>query len=899
LRRPLGRADHAAESLTANKYGAIDKDIRPSGSARAARNRSTTGAGGRTLCWQYLIVVDPLDQPAHNLARVERIRHYYGLDGTPGSGLVVQRGKLLRHFGVVDVAPDNGVVEFELPAPDFDLDIPLGLRFIGFNPNWTVGQFRVEGHSTGFYTRGKNVYRNLATDDRDMVHLAVYTKGVAMTFHLRPCLRWSTDFRVARFRSEPFAVFRVTMSLDEMKYVDAYVNAGVKLDYLLHVGRGQDSLTEGHSRSASKERAMPPMLASVYRIVSATRRLFPDAGWVLLIVCGLFPCADCLLGAACCPLQGAEKPALRTAGSVCAVGDRFVPADVRQVRLGGEIGRRVEITLRNNLLQIDVESVFFKPYREKKEKPGSFIGLGKLIDSFVRFAAHTGDPQVLQRKQWVIQQTIGLQEPDGYIGYFPPELRMWTLWDTYDMGYLVYGLATDYACFGQEQSLAAARKLADYMIARVKAEPQRAARGIGGLSDWCKFGFEGYLLLHRCTLDPRYWDFCVKDCRLPQWDVQVLLDRRVSGHRSHVAGYCLGARIQLWAHRLDPSPKLLEGTHRALEFLTRQDGLAVIGTSGVGEHWDRSQASPADFGETCATAHLLWLLEDLLRLEGDARYGDLIERAVYNALFAAQSPDGRRLRYFIPFEGPRQYFARDDYCCPCNYRRIVADLPGMVCYGCDGGLVVNLYTASEATVPLDGGKRLAVRQRTDYPSSGRVALHLDPSEETEFPLRLRIPRWCRGAKAAVNGQPVDEAARPGSFLVLKRRWKVGDHVDLDLPMSWRLVKGRRAQAGRAAVMRGPLVFCLNRNRQESVALPKDLRTLVIDPTSLEGPVPDNSVRPDGLACRVRAFRPGSRPPSAKAELGLLLTEFPDPDGEATFVLVPDHAAPEPVDDELL
>jgi DUF1680 family protein len=606
-----------------------------------------------------------------------------------------------------------------------------------------------------------------------------------------------------------------------------------------------------------------------------------------------------LLCAARCPLQAAEMPTLRTVGCVGAANDRLVPADVRQVRLRGEIGRRVEITLRDNLLQIDLENVFFKPYREKQQKSGSFIGLGKLIDSLVRFAAYTGDPQVRERKEWMIQQTIGLQEPDGYIGYFPPELRMWTLWDAYDIGYLVYGLATDYAYFGRQESLTAARKLADYMIARVRAEPQRAARGVGGLSDWCTFGFEGYLLLHHVTRDPRYWDFCVKDGRLPQWDMQVLLDRRIAGHRSHVAGYCLGGRIQLWAHRVDPSPKLLGGSRRALDFLTRQDGLATIGTCGTGEHWDRTQASPASFGETCATAHLLWLLEDLLRLEGDSRYGDLIERAVYNALFAAQSPDGRRLRYFIPFEGPRQYFGRDDYCCPCNYRRIVADLPGMVYYGCDGGLAVNLYTASEAKLPLAGGQRLVVRQQTDYPNSGRVVLQLDPSAETEFPLRLRIPSWSRGAKVAVNDQPMPEAARPGSFLVLKRRWKAGDHVDLELPMSWRLVQGRQAQAGRVAVMRGPVVFCLNRDRHKSVGLPKDLRTLTIDPASLTGPVSDNRVRPDGLACRVREFRPGSQPPAAKAELELLLTEVPDPGGEATFLLVPDSAAPEPVADELI
>jgi len=628
--------------------------------------------------------------------------------------------------------------------------------------------------------------------------------------------------------------------------------------------------------------------------VSHRRRLLSEVGPVLLAIACACPSADGLLGSAHRPLRAGEKPALPPC-QIVGPSDPLLPLDLRQVWLGGEIGRRMEITVRNNLLQLDLENVFLKPYREKKQKKGHFIGLGKLVDSSVRLAAHSSDPQMLQRNEWLVQQVMGLQEPDGYIGYFPPELRMWTLWDTYDMGYLVYGLTTDYALFQREQSLATARKLADYMIARARAEPQRRI----GLSDWCTYIFEGYLLLERATGDRRYRDFCVKDGRLPQWDMQVMLDRRAAGHRSHVAGYCLGARIQLWAHRTDPAPKLLDGARRAIDFLTRQDGMAIIGASGIGEHWDRSQASPANFGETCATAHLLYMLEDLLRLEGDSRYGDLIERVVYNALFAAQSPDGRRLRYFIPFEGPRQYFGRDDYCCPCNYRRIVADLPGMVYYRCEGGLAVNLYTASQATVPLPDGKRLTVRQQTDYPSSGRVVLQLDPSEEAEFPLRLRIPSWCREAKVAVNDQPAPEAARPGSLLVLRRRWKPGDRVGLEMPMSWRLVKGRQAQAGRVAVMRGPVVFCLNRDRHKSVGLPKDLRTLTIDPSSLAAPRPDDSVRPQGLACPVRAYRPGVQPSSAQAELELLLTEFPDPCGEATFLLVSDRPGTEQVDDELI
>ena len=140
-----------------------------------------TFKAGESLAWRYLVVMDGLDQPVHNLHRIERIREYYGLDGKHNSGLVVKRGKLLSHFGLVDLAPENGVVEFEVPAPDFPLQLPLGLRFIGFNPNWALGQLQISGYSMGNYTNGSNVYRNLATDDRDMAYLAVYPDNVPLS----------------------------------------------------------------------------------------------------------------------------------------------------------------------------------------------------------------------------------------------------------------------------------------------------------------------------------------------------------------------------------------------------------------------------------------------------------------------------------------------------------------------------------------------------------------------------------------------------------------------------------------------------------------------------------------------------------------------------------------------
>lgn len=575
--------------------------------------------------------------------------------------------------------------------------------------------------------------------------------------------------------------------------------------------------------------------------------------------------------------------------------DRFAALEPGQVQVGGEIGRRVDVTLRNNLLALDADRDFLAPFREKSRK-GGYIGLGKLIDAAVRLAAYSKDPQAVALKEHVVDEAIAAQEPDGYLGILRPDARVWELWDIHEMSYLIYGLASDHRYFGREKSLGAARKLADFVIARWSADPERKP-GDGRITvHMAVTGLENAMLaLHACTGDGRYLDFCTRFRRLPEWQDRIVVGRwgTIEGHAYAHMCRCVA---QLRLDRLAPEARLLGPTRRVLDFLTREDGLAITGACGDHECWHDSQQGTMNLGETCATAYLVRMLDELLRMEGESRYGDLMERSIHNALFAAQSPDGRQIRYYSPFDGARVYWKGDTYCCPCNYRRIVAELPGTVYYRADDGLAVNLYTASSAQVKLARGPGLAVRQETDYPRSGKVRIELKPDRPARFTLRLRIPRWCSEAKVSVGGKPIDGPAEAGKFLAIDRTWQPGDRVELELAMPWRLVLGRKAQSGRVAVMRGPLVYCLSRKRHPELAQ-MDLRLITLDTTSLEGPVPDASL-PGGTACRVKAWGAGKWYPHGKPDLSLVLTEFPDPDGEAAYFNVPNPRAAELVADEL-
>lgn len=631
-------------------------------------------------------------------------------------------------------------------------------------------------------------------------------------------------------------------------------------------------------------------------------------------------------------MRAFERPlsARRRAGIVCAaalaaslgirahgqapVPDRFVPLDAGATSVEGEYGRLITATVDGNVLQLDVDRDFLAPFRSRSQR-GGFIGLGMFIDSLVHMARHTGDERVLALKKRTVAEAIAAQQADGYLGIMPEESRTWRLWDVHESAYLIHGLTSDFLLFGERPSLEAAERIGDRLVERLRSAPDRDL-GDGQVSnDTATTGLDLALLrLADCTGKATFREFVIADRRLPAWNLPIVTGRwgRIDGHAYAFMDHALAQ-----AH-LDRLDRRLAGRHdglrrqvdAAVDFLLRRDGLAITGGCGDHECWHDTQQGTVNLAETCATGCVIRLMDDCLRREGHGRYGDVMERAIHNALRAAQSPDGRRIRYYTPFDGPRSYYPADTYCCPCNFRRIVAELPGFVYYriGSDG-VAVNLYTASRTTVDVDG-VAVGIRQETDYPTSGRVSLAIDPARPVSFPLWLRIPRWCTDATVRVNdGPPAAARCDEDGFCSLSRRWVAGDRVTLDLPMRWRFVKGRAAQAGKVAVMRGPRVFCLARSGVAPAAGDADagatgagidLRLITIRPESIEGPFFADESPPrgaGGVSCRLAAWSPGKWYPFAKTDLRLTLTEFPDPAGEAAYFAVPNPAADGFVDDE--
>ncbi len=243
------------------------------------------------------------------------------------------------------------------------------------------------------------------------------------------------------------------------------------------------------------------------------------------------------------------------------------------------------------------------------------------------------------------------------------------------------------------------------------------------------------------------------------------------------------------------------------------------------------------YNETCAAVGNVLFNYRMFLMSGDAKYVDVAEVSLYNNVLAGVNLEGNKFFYVNPLEtdghkpfnhgraGRSPWFGTA--CCPSNLARLIPQISGMIYSHTDDDIFCALYAGSNVEIPLKDGK-VKLEQKTDYPFDGKVAIEVTPANENEeFTLWLRIPTWCGDSSfvagelysyankvegkvtATINGKAVKESAIDG-FLPIGRKWKSGDKVELNLPMSMRLsVADERVKAdsNRVCITRGPLVYC--------------------------------------------------------------------------------------------
>lgn len=214
------------------------------------------------------------------------------------------------------------------------------------------------------------------------------------------------------------------------------------------------------------------------------------------------------------------------------------------------------------------------------------------------------------------------------------------------------------------------------------------------------------------------------------------------------------------------------------------------------------------FETPCGSYAATKLARYLLCATGDARYGDGLERVVFNALLMVKEPDSEGdYFYYSSYNSRAQkvYYPQKWPCCSGTLVQGVADYVKNVYFRAPDGVVVNLYAPSRVQW-IQNDKAVTLTQETEYPLGETVKLRVDGAAPADFALRMRIPGWLGQApNLRVNGSPAHAQMERG-FAVVRRRWKSGDTVVLDLPQSFRTEAIDDLHPKTVAVLRGPLVY---------------------------------------------------------------------------------------------
>lgn len=468
----------------------------------------------------------------------------------------------------------------------------------------------------------------------------------------------------------------------------------------------------------------------------------------------------------------------------------------------------------------------------------------------------------------IIDEAIDLIEKaqleDGYIDtYFiinGLENRWTDLASAHEMycaGHLMEAAVAYYNATGKRKLLEIACRFADHIDERfgpeegkLKGYPGHQEIEIGLVKLYKATGEEKYLKLAKFFLDergkqPHYFDIELQRRGLdPKQDfffnnhgpsrysyqqahLPVREQKEAIGHAVR-ATYMYTAMADVGS--LTGDDTLLEAAKTLFNNIVEKQMYITggIGSMGEGEAFTFDYDLPNDrmYNETCAAIALVMFAQRLQNIEKDARYADIVELALYNGVLSGIQLDGTKYFYVNPLEvWPERSLKRHDMrdvkperqgwfgcaCCPPNILRTLTGLGQYIYSKSETGIFVNLFIGSEVEFEV-GGKEVVLKQSGNYPWDGKIVLEVCCEDEVAFDLNVRIPGWCKGPKLSVNGTEIDiDSVINKGYALINRSFKNGDKIELLLPMPVERIRANDNvpfNAGKVAIKRGPVVYCL-------------------------------------------------------------------------------------------
>ncbi len=489
------------------------------------------------------------------------------------------------------------------------------------------------------------------------------------------------------------------------------------------------------------------------------------------------------------------------------------------------------------------------------------------VAKWMEAAAHSltthPDPGLETQLDGIIDMIAQAQQPDGYLNthftVVKPEMRFANLRDWHELycaGYLMEAAVAYFHATGKKKFLNVVCRYADHIDSVFGTQPGKK-RGYDGHEEielalvklHHATGERRYLQLAKYFIDergrqPHYFDseakgrgedpasYWAKTHEYTQSHIPVR-EQNVPGGHAVRGMYLYSAMADLAAEFNDH--ELLKACRSIWHHLVakRMYITGGIGSSRANEGYTTDYDLPNEtaYAETCAAIGLILFTHRLLQIEPDGVYADVMERALYNGALSGVSLQGDRFFYENPLESRGNHHRWEWHecsCCPPNIARLLASLGQYIYSRRENGLYVHLYIGGCATFDV-GEKKVRLSQQTDYPWDDKIHLQIDAGAPIAFTLALRIPGWCRAPEISLNGENVLIASvLQKGYAKLSRSWQPGDKIELDLPMPLERIQAHpnvRANCGRVALQRGPLVYCLeeanNGKNLNDLVLPRE------------------------------------------------------------------------------
>lgn len=494
--------------------------------------------------------------------------------------------------------------------------------------------------------------------------------------------------------------------------------------------------------------------------------------------------------------------------------------------------------------------------------------VGKWIEAASYALSHRRDARIEEKIEAIIDDFEKAQAPDGYLNCWylgrEPEKRWSNLRDNhelYNAGHMLEGAIAYYETTGRRRWLDIMERYVEHVRQTFGTEPGKK-RGYCGhqeieialiklyrlTGERKHLDLAAYFINERGRQPPHYFDVEREEREKKGWETQRYVQGNYEYSQSHkpvreqdkVVGHAVRA-MYMYTAMADLAVELNDaGLKRACETLWNDvmvTKMYVTGGLGPSAHnegftYDYDLPNQTAYAETCASVALIFWAQRMLHLDLDGKYADILELALFNGALSGLSRDGEHYFYANPLESdgtPNRWAWHTCPCCTMNVSRLVASVGGYFVSRADDGIAFHLYGGISTNIETAGTK-VALRETSNYPWSGDIKIEIEPETPAAFDLKLRIPGWCHGAKVSVNGEtvPVDGKAVNG-YLTINRIWRKGDVVTLDLPMPpVRLYAhpGVIMDAGRVALKRGPLVYCIEEadnlgGRVQRFKLPRD------------------------------------------------------------------------------